>query len=120
MRSRSQIRIVAASTVPRYTKSRLSYRVATARCWRRRSKAGGRAAAAPAAPEPAADLVGWLGDGGLDPSFPQVAADRPGRVRLVREDLAGPGPRPSPAPPRDPQAVHQGDERQRVVPLPGA
>jgi len=31
---RSQIRIEATSMVPRQTKSRLSYRVATARCWR--------------------------------------------------------------------------------------
>jgi hypothetical protein len=31
---RSQILIEATSTVPRQTKSRLSYRVATARCWR--------------------------------------------------------------------------------------
>ena len=31
---RSQIRIEATSMVPRQTKSRLSYLVATARCWR--------------------------------------------------------------------------------------
>jgi len=37
--SRSQIRIEATSTVPRQTKSRLSYLVATARCWRSRPKA---------------------------------------------------------------------------------
>ena len=36
---RSQILIEATSTVPRQTKSRLSYRVATARCWRSWQKA---------------------------------------------------------------------------------
>jgi pimeloyl-ACP methyl ester carboxylesterase len=36
---RSQIRIEATSTVPRQTKSRLSYLVATARCWRSLQKA---------------------------------------------------------------------------------
>src|SRR6266700_1546780 len=47
---------------------------------------GGRAAAPPAAPEPVADLVGGLGDGGPDPPFPQVGADRRAGVGLVGQD----------------------------------
>ena len=62
---------------------------------------GGRAAAPAAAPEAVADLVGGLGDGGLDAASPQVGADRPAGVGLVGQDPAGPGPGPSRAAARD-------------------
>ena len=58
---------------------------------------GGWAAARAAAADPVAGLVGGFRDGGLDAALAQVDADRGGGVRLVAQDLPGPGPCPATA-----------------------
>src|SRR5690349_19089354 len=46
---------------------------------------GGRAAAFAAAPQPVADLICGLGDGGLDATLAQVGADRAAGVGLIAQ-----------------------------------
>ena len=50
----------------------------------------------------------------------QVRPDRGAGIGLVAQDPPGPGPGPSRPAPGDLQLIHQRDEGQRVVPLPGA
>lgn len=63
---------------------------------------------------------GGSGDGRLNLAAAQVRADRGAGVRLIAQHPPGPGPRPSRARPGDLQLIHQRDQGQRVVPLPGA
>ena len=81
---------------------------------------GGRAAASAAPLEPVPRLVRGFGDGRLNLAAAQVRADRGAGVRLIAQDPPGPGPRPSRARPGDLELIHQRDQGQRVVPLPGA
>src|SRR3954454_15660589 len=48
-----------------------------------------------ASSQPVVLLVGGFGDGGLDLTFPQVAADRAAGVGLIAQHPAGSGPRPA-------------------------
>ena len=81
---------------------------------------GGRAAASAAPLEPVLRLVRGFGDGRLNLAAAQVRADRGAGSRLIAQDPPGPGPRPSRARPGDLELIHQRDQGQRVVPLPGA
>ncbi len=53
----------------------------------------GRATTALAAPPPVGDLVGWLGDDGLDVPAAQAGAGGVAGVGLVNQQSAGAGPR---------------------------
>ena len=79
-----------------------------------------RAAAFAAAPQPVADLICGLGDGGLDATLAQVGADRAAGVGLIAQHPPRPGPRPATAPARHREAAHEREERQRVMALAGA
>ena len=80
----------------------------------------GRAAALAAAAKPAADLVGGLGNGGLDAASSQAGADRLAGVCLIGKDPAGSGPWPPRPAAGDRETVQERDEGEGVVALPGA
>ena len=73
----------------------------------------------PASPQPVVLLVGRFGDGGLDPTFPQVGADRAAGVGLVAQHPAGSGPGPAGSAAADPDPGHHRPQPEAVVTLPG-
>src|ERR1022692_3982497 len=80
---------------------------------------GSRPPALAAAPEPVAGLVSGFGDSRFDAASAQVNADRAAGVRLVAQDPPRPGPGTAGPAPRDLQPVHQRDEGQGIMTLPG-
>ena len=79
-----------------------------------------RPAAFAAAPEPVAGLVCGFGDSRLDSAPLQVSPDRAAGVGLVAQNPPRPGPGLAGTPARNLKPVHEREEGQRVVTLPGA
>src|SRR5213079_2865829 len=73
-----------------------------------------------APPQPVVLLVGRFGDGRLDPTFPQVGADRTAGVGLVAQHPAGSGPGPAGSAAADPDPGHHRPQPEAVMALPGA
>jgi hypothetical protein len=69
--------------------------------------------------QPVSLLVGRLRDGRLDPTFPQVVADRPAGVGLVTQHPAGSGSWPAGSAAADPDSGHHRPQPEAVVALPG-
>ena len=104
--------------VPRQTKSRLSYLVATGTVLAELAEGplngialliggpveGGRPSAPAAAPQPVPGLVRGLGHESLDLAAAQVRPDRGAGVRLIGQHLPGPGPGAPRAPAARPAA----------------